>query len=151
MSLKRKMALSIESKLDNVSLVGTAVSKLCSNIPLSELETYQVELCVVEACNNAIEHAYKNQPGHVVEVDVEFDPDKISFAIVDTGNSLQQACEPTLDYNPKGDVHELPEGGMGLYLIKEIMDKSEYTTSHGKNKLTLTKYFDRKKTTREKM
>ena len=39
----------IESRLENVPLVGMAVNKLSSFFPLSDVESYQIELCVVEA------------------------------------------------------------------------------------------------------
>jgi len=50
----KKIKLTIDSDLTHVFLVGLAVNKICSHIPLTELQSYQIETCVVEAVNNTI-------------------------------------------------------------------------------------------------
>ena len=64
----KRIKFTIESKLENVPLIGMSVSKLCSLIHLSDIETYQIELCVVEAVTNSIKHAYGLETGRQVEV-----------------------------------------------------------------------------------
>jgi serine/threonine-protein kinase RsbW len=136
----RRIKLVISSALENVSLIGMMINKVCSIIPLSEVESYQTELCVVEACTNAIKHAYKHQPNHDVEVVITVSMDRIAFAISDTGKSMEKMEVPALDYDPN-DLDSVPEGGMGLFIMRSVMDKVDYNSSHGKNTLTLTKYF----------
>jgi serine/threonine-protein kinase RsbW len=46
--------------------------------------------------------------------------------------------KPRLDYCPK-DVAGLPEGGMGLYIMHQVMDRVEYASEGGRNVLTLTR------------
>lgn len=58
---KRRIALVITSDLQNVPLIGQTMERLCSMIPLSTIESHQVTLCVVEAVNNVIVHAYGNE------------------------------------------------------------------------------------------
>jgi len=60
--------LAIDSRIDQVHMIGWAVRGVCAAIAMSEKDAYQVELCIVEAVNNAIEHAYASEAGHEVSV-----------------------------------------------------------------------------------
>ena len=134
-----KVRFQIESNLDEVALVGITVNALCSAIPLPDVEAYQIEMCVVEAVNNAIEHAYENMPGHPIEIRVSIDIDALKLIVRDEGRAMSgQSENPALEYDP-GNLDTLPEGGMGLYLIDSVMDEVSYQTEHGSNILTMTK------------
>ena len=118
-----------------------ALSALVGEGPLSPEEWYQVKLCVAEAVNNAIIHAYGRQRGHPVEVEVELAADQVVCRIADHGKPMPEGLlrqKPRLDYCPK-DVAGLPEGGMGLYIMHQVMDRVEYESKNGRNVLTLTR------------
>ncbi|VFQ42949.1 ATP-binding protein [Desulfoluna butyratoxydans] len=136
----KKITFAIDSNLRDVSLIGLSINKICSQIPLSDVEVYQIEACVVEAINNTIEHAYKHTTGHRVEVDVDLYLDRIAFKVSDTGVSMDPAVSPSLDFDPE-DLDKLPEGGMGLFIIHQVMDQVAYRTADGKNTLEMTKNF----------
>ena len=136
----KQITFSIDSSLKNVALVGLSINKICSQIPLTDVEAYQIEACVVEAINNTIEHAYKNKKGHLVSIKVNLFLDSISFQVSDTGLSMEAELSPALDFDPK-DIDNLPEGGMGLFIIHEVMDKVAYVSDADKNILEMTKIF----------
>jgi len=138
------ITLSIESEFKNVVLIGKAINSLCSLADFSAIDTYQMELCVVEAVNNAIEHAYDGQQGHVLEVRFLLYHNKMTIDVCDTGKVMHQQlllrenALPTFDAQ---DLHSLPEGGWGLAIMRQVMDEVTYHTCNGKNVLTLTKRF----------
>ncbi|MGA1869347.1 MAG: ATP-binding protein [bacterium] len=133
----------IDSNIKNVFLIGLAINKICTEIPLSEIESYHLEVCVVEACNNAIEHAYNYKHGNNVEVIVNLYLDRIEFLISDYGKCMKGEPGFTLDFNPYDREH-LPEGKMGFSIIKTLMDRVDYESCNGKNTLSLVKVFDKK-------
>jgi len=141
---QRKIVFSIESDMKNVSLIGMTINKLCSLIPFSEVEAYQVELCVVEAVNNCIEHAYGNQRGYQVEVVFALENDKLVVNVCDTGKSMdekavEKADVAQLNIDPD-NFHTMAEQGRGLPIMKQIMDTITYNTNDdGQNCLTLIK------------
>ena len=51
---------------------------------------------------------------------------------------LEKKNLSSLEFDPE-DLRSIPEGGMGLVIIKEIMDSTGYKTEDGKNHLTMTK------------
>lgn len=128
----------IDSKLENVSLAGVAVRGICNYLSLNEIDTYYLELCVVEAVNNAIKHAYKMEEGHAVEIDIAYSNREITFKISDTGNKMDLYGPRRLDFDPE-DLGAVPEQGMGLYIINSIIDEVAYRSEGGKNTLTMRK------------
>jgi serine/threonine-protein kinase RsbW len=146
--MQSRIKLTIDSNLDNVPLIATTVNKLCSFIPLSDVESYQIEVCVVEAVNNAIKHAYLNERGHEVEVIFTLYTNKLIIDICDVGRVMEHENQPCLDFDPT-DINNLPESGMGLFIIDSIMDELTYRTQQGKNILTMTKFFNPNKKTRK--
>jgi serine/threonine-protein kinase RsbW len=108
-------------------------------MPFTEDAVYQIELCVVEACNNIIQHGYLGAQDKEINVEVRFHSDKIIFDIRDSGNSMPSSYQREIDFDPT-DRSQLPEGGMGLFFINEIMNKVEYKTQGGHNILSLTKF-----------
>ena len=140
MSSVKSIRLSIRSELGNVPLVGSSINQLCKAIPISEVEAYQAELCVVEAVTNCIKHAYKHQPEQWVHVDFDLFIDRVVFKIRDYGHSMPGLGEPSLEYDPD-DLDNVPESGMGLFIIKEVMDSLAYQTADGENTLEFSKVF----------
>lgn len=143
----RSIRLTIDSCLEDVFLLGLATRAICSYAPLNQLTTYQIETCVVEAINNCIKHAYQNLPGNSVEVVISLFIDRITFQVCDYGKSMEiedfeKQKRKELDFDP--DVLEqLPEGGMGLYVIRSVMEQVEYCSAGGRNVLTMTKLFEK--------
>ena len=134
----QKIKLTINSVMKNVSLVGMATNKICSSLNFNEKESCRLELCVVEAVNNCIEHAYQGKSCHEIEVIVEILPDRIAFKVCDTGKTMEPGRAPNFEFDPDDKVN-LPEGGMGRFIIHQIMDEVIYESSGGENILTMTK------------
>lgn len=131
--------LIIDSRLENVSLVGGAVRGIADTLSMDSTTCYQLELCVVEAVNNNIKHAYHCQAGHLVEVDILLYPDRLTFRICDSGESMDPAKIAPFSFDP-AKVETLPERGMGIYILNSLMDEVHYETISGRNILTLIKY-----------
>jgi len=131
----------IQSDLKNVYLVGLAVHKICSYVLMSEMMAYQLETCVVEAVNNAILHACKDRKDKEVEVALTIAEDRVHFAVTDWGEPMEDFNPQKLEFDPE-DLSTLPEHGMGLHIIQEIMDEVTYTANEEGNRLSMIKYLD---------
>ncbi|MDD3581542.1 MAG: ATP-binding protein [Desulfobacca sp.] len=89
---------------------------------------------------NVVKHAYHCQPGHEVRVAVSIYPDRISFQIRDTGSRMRSLAQEPREFDHH-NLPSVPETGMGLQIIQQIMDEVDYQTVDGINILTLQKYF----------
>lgn len=132
--------LVIESAMGNIALIGGAVRGIADSLGLDTTNCYHFELCVVEAVTNVIKHAYHHAAGYYVEVDIVLDPDRITFKIRDTGESMRVEKIKPLDFDPQ-DLQAVPERGMGRFIMGSLMDEITYETVGGQNILTMTKRF----------
>ncbi|HAJ27906.1 MAG TPA: ATP-binding protein [Syntrophus sp. (in: bacteria)] len=138
---KQEVSISIrvDSRLDQVHMVGYAVHGICSQLGLGDIVVYQIELAVVEAVNNAIKHAYGSVAGHPVEVVISLNEKRLQFEICDEGETLHFLQKKAgLDFDPRNKTN-LPEGGMGLHIIAQVMDDVNYFVRDGRNCLVLCK------------
>lgn len=131
------LTLRIDSRLDYVFMVGLSTHAICAAVPLAESETEAVELCVVEAVNNAIEHAYGGSPGHAVEIELTLDSAALCIVVRDRGLSMdwEAACALAEAY----EADHLSEGGRGLFIIRSVMDALSYRSAGGCNALRMVK------------
>jgi serine/threonine-protein kinase RsbW len=136
----RTLHITIDSKLSDVALLGHAVRGVCACSPLKAESYAEMEVCVVEAVNNAITHAYRRQDGFRVETAITLHHDRISFEVTDFGTAIVEFAPPTLEFDPE-DIDSLPESGMGLFIIEAIMDEVNYRSEDGKNTLSFCRYF----------
>jgi serine/threonine-protein kinase RsbW len=136
----RTLHITIDSKLSDVALLGHAVRGVCACSPLKAESYGEIEVCVVEAVNNAITHAYRRQDGFRVETAITLHHDRISFEVTDFGTAIVEFAPRTLEFDPE-DIDSLPENGMGLFIIEAIMDEVSYRSEDGKNTLSFCRYF----------
>jgi serine/threonine-protein kinase RsbW len=138
-----QITLTIESRLDAVPLLAELVRTVCLKGNLSPIEANETEVCVVEAVNNSIKHAYAQETNHLVAVDIHLEPDQIILDIFDSGKSV----DPELINRDHDDAFDLDldhlegaaESGRGLAIIQEVMDSFEYMPGVNRNRFRLTK------------
>ena len=140
MGTVKRIRLTIDSHLDNITLIGAAINNICATIPLSEVDIYQTELCIVEAVTNCIKHAYHNADDQEVSVELFIHDDHLVFEVIDTGTPMPAGSgSKSLAYDPR-ELEDVPEGGMGIFLMHEIMDEVAYRSEiDGRNVLRMVK------------
>lgn len=145
MDKNKIVQFSIESNINLAPLLGRAIQGICNSTPLDKIEIYQIQLCIVEAINNVILHAYDNKPGNKVEAHFELGPDYIIIKTIDTGKFDNQLGlrDDFTSFDPD-HYQDLPESGMGIFIMKSYMDKVEYGIEDGKNVVTMRKNFKEK-------
>jgi len=129
----------ITSSYDNVETLIFSVKKILAKEKIESHILSGVDICLTEALNNVIKHAYKGEQNKPIEVIVTKDSNLLEMQIIDSGISRDSFVIKDLDYDPN-DIDNLPESGMGLYLIKQLMDDLDYYSINGKNYFTLRKY-----------
>ncbi|MGR3501916.1 ATP-binding protein [Pseudaestuariivita sp.] len=98
-----------------------------------------VEIVLAEALNNVVEHAYDATECGDIEVNAQVLLGRVQFDILDTGRQMPFGTPPLghpVDLDTSAD--DLPEGGFGWFLIREMTETLEYTHQNGRNRLSLT-------------
>jgi serine/threonine-protein kinase RsbW len=132
----------IKSQTDRLIDVRGFVSDAARRFGFDDEEVSKIALAVDEACTNVIKHAYKFDPNRTLTIKINLHKQEFEVLIMDHG----------FPFNP--DAIRLPDmkeylshyqhGGLGVYLMKSLMDKVEYDIEPGKlNKVRLVKYLSR--------
>ena len=130
---------SLISRYDEVTPASKEIRAFCLECNIKTKFCNELEICLVEALNNIIKHAYKEDFTKTIHRDINIDKTMIEIELPDSGIERKKFNKPTLDYDPK-DIENLPEGGMGLYIIDQLMDEISYRHVDGVNKFTMKKY-----------
>jgi anti-sigma regulatory factor (Ser/Thr protein kinase) len=141
MSADSIKSLIIDSRLAEVRRVGAMVREACLDYGLKHELAGAIELAVVEAANNIIKHAYGGEPGHRVELELKRKPGRLVISISDWGKAISNDI-PSPPPAPRFDPHDpvgLQEGGMGLFIISQVMDQAERHQDGGRNTLIMSK------------
>lgn len=130
---------SIPSTYNEVNNVNLLIREYLRIENIEEHLRIAVEMCLMEALNNVIKHAYNGEQNHQIDVNVCIDSKLMEIQIIDEGVPRESLVIKDLDFDPN-DIDNLPEGGMGLFIIKQLMDELDYYTINGKNYFTLRKF-----------
>lgn len=136
-----EITLSIESQFEDVFLIGLAINQIATFIPVSKQSAFEMEVAVVEAVNNAVEHAHHYQRDKQVTVRVRLESDLVEFMIMDSGApfDFKAAMAMSAGMENAGEA----EPGRGLSIIQGLMDEVKYERKGETNRITLMKYLNR--------
>jgi anti-sigma regulatory factor (Ser/Thr protein kinase) len=95
-----------------------------------------VKTAVEEVFVNIAQYAYPSGEG-VVTVSVSVAPDKLVIEFKDSGTLYNPLAKPDPDISRPADKREI--SGLGIYLVKNIMDEVSYEYRDGQNVLTIGK------------
>jgi serine/threonine-protein kinase RsbW len=127
---------------ENLKLIREFVKAVLRDFLLSETEVNQLVLAVDEVCTNIIMHSAHNNPYKMLEVHIIEENDHIEFRIIDQ-HSLPQDFNLTLYMRPslQNIIEERRKGGIGLLLVRNIMDEVEIDREDCQNVWRLRKCF----------
>ena len=132
----------IESRTDRLIAAREFVSQAARSFGFKDEEVSKIALAVDEACTNIIKHAYKFDPSKEIVITVEGSDKSFQVIIQDSGVRFNPSEIQTPDMREY--MKHYRRGGLGMHLMKSLMDKVEYHIGTGKlNEVRLTKYLSR--------
>jgi serine/threonine-protein kinase RsbW len=137
-SIERKFTLQVPSSTENLALIREFVTTVGRQAQFEEAEISNLELAVDEACANVIEHAYGHDITKEVVVRAIFDDETLQISVIDEGLGFDPNKTPQDSVEQL--IHDRKSGGLGIRLIKKLMDEVSYEIMPGqKNELHMTK------------
>ena len=136
--IERRFTLQVPSSTENLAMIREFVSGVGGQAGFGEAEIGKLELAVDEACANVIEHAYGHDLSKDVTVRASFDNDALRIAVIDEGKGFDPGSVTQSELDEL--VHQRQSGGLGLRLIRTLMDEVKYEIVPGrKNELHMMK------------
>lgn len=112
----RTVRLTIPAKPEYITLGRLALTGLARLRPLEDETLADLKLALTEACSNSVRHAYREADG-LVEILFELHADKLVIEVADDGTGF--------DPGPERGDDEFAEGGLGIAIIRAIVDELE--------------------------
>ena len=129
--------LTIPNDIVEIPRLHRFVQTVCEHARLDHALSMNLNLALEEAVSNVILYAYPEGTQGQVDVRAVVWADRIDFTVTDSGAPFDPTTLPDPDLN--ADVKDRPVGGLGIYLVKRIMDEVSYVRENDRNILSMTK------------
>ena len=123
--------------ISSVKILNEFIDRLAQDCGLDMEESMEIKLALEEAVVNIIEHAYPAGQKDEIAIEMEVDGNEFRIEITDKGAEFDPTAVP--DANTLASAEERPIGGLGIFLIRRLMNEVNYRREDGENILTLSK------------
>ena len=135
--MKLQRSITLPNDIEKVPVLAEFVDEVCEIVGFDMSTTMGINLALEEAVVNVMSYAY--QPGTMGNVNIEAiaNETRLKFIISDWGTPFDPTAEKEVDTTLSAE--ERPIGGLGIHLVRQIMDSINYERIDGMNVLTLRK------------
>ena len=127
----------LANDIAEISKLNQFIEELGEEFSLAPDLVFNLTLVMEEAVVNVINYAYPKEEHERIYVSARLNEDSIIMVIADNGKEFDPTLAPEADITLSAE--ERPIGGLGIYLIRNIMNEVKYERIEGKNILTLEK------------
>jgi len=134
---KKKYTFKLKSNLSELDKLCEQLEKFGQSLGLSKKSIFEINLALDELFTNIISYGFGDDDEHLIEVTITPQNETLCLCIEDDGVPFNpvDAKEPDLECT----VEDCKIGGLGIHLIRNLMDEICYKRCGDKNVLTLKK------------
>ena len=120
-----------------IQRLAEVAERFCAEHALSDTDMMAVTLALDEVVTNIILHGYDDDADHEIRVTMAVEGGVLTIEVEDDARHFDplQAPPPDLDL----PIEERPVGGLGIHLVRTLMETVEYQRRGGRNVLTMRK------------
>ncbi len=137
MSQSQLFLLDITSDMSNLARVADFVAEAAQKVKLTQRQSDDVQMAVDEAVTNVMEHAYAGESDGRISIKMRVDDQELFVEIRDQGKEFN--AKKVKKPNIKGPLSERSIGGLGIFFMKKLMDKVEFTRDQTGNVTRMSK------------
>lgn len=132
-----RKTLIIQNEINELNRLAQFIEELGEELQLKPDLVFNLNLVLEEAVSNIILYAYPKQMCNEITIQADWSEQSLIFTITDTGKPFDPTQVAEADITLSAE--ERPIGGLGIFLIKQIMNEVEYQRIEGRNVFTLKK------------
>jgi len=119
--------ITFDANFQNLDEIREFVGDAARQVGFSDKEIYSIQLAADEASSNIIEHAYSSIEDGKLEIECISGNGELKIVMHDWGKPFDPSSIP--EPNIKADLSERKIGGLGMYLMRKLMDEVTYNSS----------------------
>ncbi|MBQ7686636.1 MAG: SpoIIE family protein phosphatase [Bacteroidaceae bacterium] len=127
----------LNNDIQEVPQLAAFVDEVCEAVGFNPAVTMQMNLALEEAVVNVMNYAYPRGIRGKVTIDASANDVRLKFTIIDRGRPFDPTVQADVDTTLS--VKERPIGGLGIHIVRQIMDSINYERIDAQNVLTLRK------------
>ena len=131
------LELSLVNDLQEIVTAAAQIDAFCEARGLAPQIAYAVNLSIDEILTNTISYGYDDDETHRIGITLRVSGDSLVTVIVDDGRAFDSSMEREADIDTS--LEERALGGLGLFLVHQMMDEVAYQRMDDRNVITLTK------------
>lgn len=129
--------LTLPNNIETISQLNTFVDTLCEEWSIDMDLAMSLNLAIEEAVVNVMDYAYPEGTVGYVDIEADIDDTYITFVLSDSGMPFDPTQKEEVDTTLPAEQRKI--GGLGIHLVRRIMDSVSYEYKDHKNILTLRK------------
>ena len=129
--------LTLQNDLQQVRKLNSFVKQVMERLQVEKSLAKELQLAMEEAVVNVIEYAYPTEKNGEITIKMMSDGSFLKIMIIDSGVFFDPTTKTKTDIEIP--VQDRQIGGLGILLVRELMDSINYEREDGKNILTLSK------------
>ena len=127
----------LANEISEISRLNDFIENIGEEFSLTPDVVFNLTLVLEEAVVNIIKYAYSKEDHQYIFLSARLDEGSIVFVLTDTGKEFDPTMAPEADVTLSAEDRQI--GGLGIFLIRQIMNEVRYERIDGKNVLTLEK------------
>ena len=132
--------VTIKNQLSEINRVNEDFNVFADQHEIPKTISRKMNIMFDELLNNTISYAYRDDNEHDIEVKVELAGKRLTLTILDDGIPFNPFGTETP--NTELSLEEREIGGLGIHLVRNVMDEVSYQRRINKNVVTLVKHLD---------
>lgn len=129
--------LTLHNDVQQIELLAEYIDSIADEAGINPSLAMSLNLALEEAVTNVIMYAYPEGTDGTVDIITEANDGLLTFIIKDSGKAFDPTQKEDADVTLSAEERQI--GGLGIFLVKQIMDTVNYQRIDGQNILTLTK------------
>ena len=127
----------LANDISEITRLYEFIEEMGNDFSLSPDIVFNLNLVLEEAVVNVINYAYPKEEHQYIYLSASMKDGSIVLVLTDTGKEFDPTTAPEADITLSADERQI--GGLGIFLIRQIMNEVKYERIEGKNVLTLEK------------
>ena len=127
----------LANDISEITRLYEFIEEIGNDFSLSPDIVFNLNLVLEEAVVNVINYAYPKEEHQYIYLSASMKDGSIVLVLTDTGKEFDPTAAPEADITLSADERQI--GGLGIFLIRQIMNEVKYERIEGKNVLTLEK------------
>ena len=129
--------LTLPNDIETIPQLNEFIDGFCEQRDIDNDITMSLNLAIEEAVVNVMNYAYPEGTVGYVDIEADADDDFVTFVISDTGKPFDPTQKD--EVNTELSAEDRPIGGLGIHLVRRMMDEISYRYADHRNILTLRK------------